>query len=269
MRSSTTRVGSALQNCSTVGAPKRCIPLANATIKRRIPYHAALPVDADRSVPQLPAALPSCSAASCVCDAATLLTIAAIDANHTGRAADPSRRFEGLIRGVETSRSPTPVCTSLHQPAPACTHFVIQDPELTGASNAPTPTRVDHIAFRRGTNPLQRLRQRQLSHCRGSRYETACHCCTAVSSRLRCPVRPCAACVLGDQTRPRGCTCCTRLSHSILTMLASARQAGRRIGPLLPEEAIRLSTAHLPSLVAGRYGSRSLARSLARSLSLM
>ena len=29
------------------------------------------------------------------------------------------------------------------------------------------------------------MRQRQLSHCRGSRYEPVCHCCTAVYSRSK------------------------------------------------------------------------------------
>ncbi|KAJ4994265.1 hypothetical protein SVAN01_00094 [Stagonosporopsis vannaccii] len=94
MRSSTTRVGSALQNCSSVGAPKRCILVTNATIKRRIPYHAALPVDADRSAPQLLAALPFCSAAPSVCDAPALLN-AASDASQTGRRRGPFQAHSG------------------------------------------------------------------------------------------------------------------------------------------------------------------------------
>ncbi|KAH6639440.1 hypothetical protein C7974DRAFT_131470 [Boeremia exigua] len=145
-----------------------------------------------------------------------------------------------------------------HQSAPTL------EPELTGASNASTSTRVNQIGFRGGTNPLERLRQRLWSQCRGSRYEAGCQCCTAVSSRLPYLVRRNAHCVLGDQTEPRGCTCCARLRRSISTMLAPAQTTSpaNRCHCCQKKQCLVqctvLSAAHLPPLVAGRYSSPSL-----------
>lgn len=176
----------------------------------RQPYYAAASVDADRRPLQLACALPAGRlsamllrrpAGGCCC------------ASPGGRRRRTIQTHQGPgSRRRETSRSRTQ----------ACSDFVIQVPELTGASNAPTPTRVNRVVRCGSTSPLRRLRQRQLSHCRGFRHETACHRCTAVSSRLRVSVQPNAHCVLGDQTRPRGCTRCTRLRRLIFARSFSA-----------------------------------------------
>jgi hypothetical protein len=150
--------------------------------------------------------------------------------------AGPSRRIKGQNRGVETSRSRT------H----ACSNFVIQEPELTGASNASTPTRVNQIVRRGSTNPLRRLRQRVVPLQR---------------IQARNSVPPNADRVLGDQTRPRGCTRCTRLRRLVFARSQRSRLVGESAQPrneLWAEEAIRLSSTSLPALVTGHYGSLSL-----------
>jgi hypothetical protein len=105
-----------------------------------------------------------------------------------------------------------------------------QEPELTGASNATTPTRVNQIVVRGST-----------THCSGCGSD----CCPIVEDSgtrlratpappslpgLRLLVQPDAACVLGDQTPPRGCTCRTRSFRSLSQHQSPATRAVWRAG---------------------------------------
>jgi hypothetical protein len=130
--------------------------------------------------------------------------------------AGPSRRIKGQTRGVETSRSRT------H----ACSNFVIQEPELTGASNASTPTRVNQIVRRGSTNPLRRLRQRVVPLQRIQARNSVLHSrLFQVTGICATQCRPC----------PRRSNTTTRL-HTLHTTQTfgfcalSAQQTGRRVG---------------------------------------
>lgn len=130
-------------------------------------------------------------------------------APQTGRSRRTIQAHKGQNRRVETSPFTN-------------TNFVIQKPKLTGAFNAPTPARLNQIVLRSST-----------THCGGGgsnscpiAEDPGTKPCTNAAQPslpgLRYLVQPYAACVFGDQTQPRGCTCCTRLSHSISIMFTSA-----------------------------------------------